>query len=356
MTLLLTPETAQFRETFGVAHALMNAPMADIAGPALAAAVSNAGGLGILAADFMTPEETAAAVKELRGLTDRPFAVNVRSPARGAFDEKGAAETEEALEALKADLGCAGVRFSLPDFEKQLDVLIALKVPAVSVTFGGIREVYAEKLTAAGIRMIAAATTLREVKVMRSAQAHCIVVQGIEAGGPRLNFEVADTEAQVGLMSLIGPAARVSNVPVAACGGIMTGRQAAAALMLGAGAVQAGTVFLAAPESGAHPAHKRALQFASDSTTRLTRVASGRLTRVIANGLIEAAEEARADRAAYPAQLSVMRPVEVAARRENRDDLMEFACGQGACEARALPAAKIAEKLIRECAEAGFDL
>ena len=72
----------------------------------------------------MTPEETAAAVKELRGLTDRPFAVNVRSPARGAFDEKGAAETEEALEALKADLGCAGVRFSLPDFEKQLDVLM----------------------------------------------------------------------------------------------------------------------------------------------------------------------------------------------------------------------------------------
>ena len=352
MTLLLTPETAQFRETFGVAHALMNAPMADIAGPALAAAVSNAGGLGILAADFMTPEETAAAVKEVRGLTDRPFAVNVRSPARGAFDEKGAAETEEAFEALKADLGCAGVRFSLPDFEKQLDVLIALKVPAVSVTFGGLREVYAEKLTAAGIRMIAAATTLREVKVMRSAQAHCIVVQGIEAGGPRLNFEVADTEAQVGLMSLIGPAARVSNVPVAASGGIMTGRQAAAALMLGAGAVQAGT----APESGAHPAHKRALQFASDSTTRLTRVASGRLTRVIANGLVEAAEEARADRAAYPAQLSVMRPVEVAARRENRDDLMEFACGQGACEARALPAAKIAEKLIRECAEAGFDL
>ena len=77
---------------------------------------------------------------------------------------------------------------------------------------------------------------------------------------------------------------------------------------------------------------------------------------MIANGLIEAAEEARADRAAYPAQLSVMRPVEVAARRENRDDLMEFACGQGACEARALPAAQIAEKLIRECAQAGFDL
>lgn len=346
---------ARFAAWAGVRYPILNAPMADIAEPELAAAVSEAGGLGVLAADFYSADDIRQAVADIRRRTEKPFAVHLRAERLQPMNTTEVTRINEALVDLKAELEAAETT-SLPDFEAQLDALIELKVPFVYVSFGGLREIHAEKLQAAGIRMIAAATCLREVKVMRSAEADAVVVQGVEAGGPRLNFEVSDDEAQVGLMSLLGPASRVATVPVIASGGLATGSQVAAALTAGASAVELGTAFLRTDESRAHPAHKAALPFLTDIEPRWEKTGSGRLTRARVSGLTEALAGAEIDAAPYPEMWSAMRSVELAARRDNRDDLMEMACGQGAPLAREGSAADVVARLVQECADAGVVL
>lgn len=346
--------TSRFCALTGVTLPLMNAPMADIAGVEMAAAVSEAGGLGVLAADFMTPEALSDAVADIRRRTSRPFAVHLRAEIRRAMNEAEIDRINDALVELKEEIG-AGAVTALPDFSQQFDALLKAGPAVAYVSFGGLREAQAEALRRAGIRLIAAATTLREAKVMRSAEADAVVVQGAEAGGPRLTFEVADDAGRVGLLSLIGPAARATGLPVIASGGLMTGAQIAGALVAGAGAVELGTALLRTEESRAHPAHQAALSFLSDSGAQWQRTTSGRLTRGVRTGLVEALEAADVAAAAYPEQWMAMRSIELAARRQNRDDLMEMACGQGAPLARTGRVADVVATLVREGREAGLE-
>ncbi len=351
----LTERIDRFKTLAGVRLPILNAPMADVAGPELAAVVSEAGGLGVLAADFMTGDAIREAVAEIRRRTEKPFAVHLRAEVLRPMDEAEIDRINEALADLKDELACEA-RATLPDIEDQIDAVIETKTPVVYVSFGGLRESQSERLAAAGVRMIAAATCLREVKVMRSADADAVVVQGAEAGGPRLNFEVADEAAQVGLMSLIGPADRATGLPIVASGGIATGAQAAAALVAGASAVELGTAFLRTNESRAHPAHKAALAFLTDTAPQWEKTGSGRLTRGIVSGLTEALAGAEIEPAPYPEMWAAMRPVQLAALRDGRDDLMEAACGQGAPLAREGSAADVVKRLVQECAAAGVTL
>lgn len=308
----IAERTARFTDLFGGTLPIMNAPMAGAATPEMAAAVSNAGGLGVLAGDWLSAAGLKNEITRVRELTDRPFAVNLRAKDKvGAsryFDtpehQAAARRVAAALSDLAVDCGLPAdyEQAQLPDFEEQLEVVIACNVPLVTVAFGGLREEYADALESKGVVVLGAATTLREAKVMRSAGVAGVIVQGVEAGGPRLNFERDDDASLVGLMSLIGPAARATQLPVVASGGIMTGAQMAAALTAGASAVMLGTALLRTPESAAHPAHKAILPYTDDSGTVLTRVVNGRLTRVVENGLIEAMRAAGLQDAAYPCQ------------------------------------------------------
>ena len=340
---------------------VMNSPMAGIATPEMVAAVSNAGGLGVLAGDFLAPPDLECAVLKTRALTDRPFAVNLRARDKEGksqfFDneqERAKAQSvARALGDLAVDLGLPEeyAPAQLPDFEAQLDCVLTLGVGHVCVSFGGLREVYAEMLEKAGVVMIGAATTLREVKVMRSAGVNTVVVQGAEAGGPRLNFEASDENSLVGLMNLIGPAARASGLPVVASGGIMTGRQMAASLMAGASGVMIGTALLKSSESKAHPSHKEALSFTGDNATVLTRLYDGRLARVVDNAFIGAIADAGLNLAGYPNQWKVMYPLAEAARSCDRDDLMPMYAGQGSDLAQNAPTQTIVARMIREANE-----
>lgn len=350
---LLNQRAEQFKRLFGADIPVMNAPMTGITTPEMVAAVANAGGLGVLCGDRLAPDALRAAIRRTSELTNRAFAVNLRVPAKR---ENTAHEQEvhEAVKDLKELLGCS-TDFALepiPTFEEQFDVLVEERVPIVSVSFGGLREIYADKLKDLGVKMIGAATTLREAKVMRSAEVDAVIVQGAEAGGPRLSFEQPDTQSVVGLMSLIGPSVRATQLPVIASGGIMTGQQMAASLLAGACAVQVGTLLLRTPESAAHPLHKQALEWATDATTQLTRVFNGRLTRVIPNGLVEAIEDAGIELCDYPSQWRVMAPIHEAARRQDRDDLMPMPAGQGAGMARAVTTQAAVERLMAECRQA----
>ena len=320
----LQERLADFRRLTGVELPIMNAPMAGVTTPEMVAAVSDAGGLGVLAADFLDADEITRAVARVREKTDKPFAVNLRVP---VFEKNvDITPLTQALQALREELGCPET-IELPDFDAQFDAVLDASVPVVRVAFGGFREIYADKLKDRGVRIIGAATTLREAKVQRAAGADAVVVQGAEAGGPRLSFESRD-EDLVGLMSLIGPAGRATRLPIIASGGIASAFQMAASLVAGAYAVEVGTYLVRTRQSTLSKAYDSALEFACDTDARLTRLISGRLTRALPGALFQALKEADIAALPYPAQLTALLPIYRAALEKERYDLVPLSCGQ----------------------------
>lgn len=342
---------ARFLEVTGVRLPLMNAPMAEVTGSALTAAVCRAGGLGILAGDELSPEELAESIDEVRRLVgvNARFAVNLRvPPAKSPTSEDRECQRKmlSALEDLAADLGLeAGTLEPLPDFDAQFDVLLQKRVPLVSVTFGGLREEYDDRLKQAGIAWMGTAATLREAKVLRAAGADMVVVQGVEAGGPRLNFESSEEEAAIGMSVLASHAARATRLPVIASGGIAEPQQVYAALAAGASAVMVGSALLRTPESAASESFKSVLPLLSDVSMRLTKCFNGRLTRVYPSELVQALDEAGLTYAPYPLQREVMRPILRAAVRQGRDDLACLPAGQSAMLAREEPVEAVVQRL-----------
>lgn len=342
--------TNHFTALLGVRLPVMNAPMTQAAGPAMAAAVCRAGGLGVLTGDALEPAELADAIDAVRRLAgdQARFAVNLRvldlkrpSAEALALQEK----MRHALEDLSADVGAepAGL-IKLPDFDAQFEVLVQKKVPVVSVTFGGLREEYDERLKEAGILWMGTAATLREAKVLRSAGADVVVVQGLEAGGPRLNFENTDEEAALGMTVITAHAERATRLPIVASGGIGTPEQVYAALAAGASAVMLGSALLRTHESEASASFKALLPMMSEVSVRLTRCFNGRLTRVYPSDLVRALEDAGLTFAPYPLQREVMQPILEAAARGGRDDLDCLPAGQSAMLARE---ESVAEALAR---------
>lgn len=343
---------ARFVSVAQVRLPVMNAPMAEVAGADLAAAVCRTGGLGVLAGDELSPQELASAIDRVRELAGEKarFAVNLRVPPAAS----PAAEQLErqrrmlhALEDLAADVGVEpATTRKLPDFDAQFEVLLQKQVPIVSVTFGGLRETYDERLKAAGIAWMGTATTLREAKVLRAAGADLVVVQGVEAGGPRLNFENTDEQAALGMTVLTAHAARATQLPIVASGGIGTPEQVYAALAAGAGAVMLGSILLRTTESNAAASFKSLLPLMSDVSVRFTRCFNGRLTRVYPTDLVHALEDSGLEFPDYPLQREVMRPILEAAAKLGRDDLACLPAGQTAMLAREEPVSAALERLL----------
>ena len=198
------------------------------------------------------------------------------------------------------------------------------------------------------MRVIGAATTLREAKVQRAAGGDAVLVQGSEAGGPRLSIESSDEDA-VGLMSLIGPASRATGLPVVASGGVATGRQMASCLVAGACAVEVGTYLVRTEQSALHGAYRTAMEFACDTDARFTPLISGRLTRALPGALFQALKDAGIKALDYPAQLMAMRPIYRAAARCGRDDLLPLSCGQSIPLGVPIDAAQALSVLVRDC-------
>ena len=318
----------------GIEVPLLSAPMTSITTPELVAAVSNAGGLGILAADLMSPEEIISAAAQTKRLTDRPFGINLRIPPRDRGSLEQAEKVAYALSDLRKELGLEEKvdfsRFSEPEFESQLEAVLETGVPVVSCTFGGFREVYGEKLHQAGVYILGAATTLREAKVQRAADSDAVILQGVEAGGPRLYFESDPEEASVGLSVLLPEAARALKLPLIASGGIGSAFSVKGAMMAGASAVMVGSALACSPEAGAPKLMRDAMIAASDTATCLTDLFSGRLERVMKNGLIEALSRAGVRSAGYPYQRYIMQDMMEAAVRAGRQDLLRMPVGQAA--------------------------
>ncbi|MFE0642284.1 NAD(P)H-dependent flavin oxidoreductase [Streptomyces sp. NPDC058877] len=347
-----TPDTTtlppgRFGELVGTPLPVVQGPFGGgLSSVELAAAVSEGGGLGSYGAHIHTPEEITALVARLRAATDRPFAVNLWVPQEGERDELPAAALAAHVERLRPSYEDLGVRpptaddvRAWPDFDAQLDALVAAAPPVISLVMGPPPVRLVTEARRRGIVLVGTATTVEEAVTLEEAGVDAVVASGSDAGGHRGAFLRPVRESLVGTFSLVPQVADAVSVPVVAAGGIADGRGVAAALALGADAVQIGTGFLAARESGASAVHRRVLGTPEARTTVLTRLFSGRTARGIPNDFVRdmAAHEEHVP--PYPVQNALMGPLRRAAAEQGRPEYVNLWAGQAAALAQEAPSA-----------------
>jgi nitronate monooxygenase len=336
----------------GIEHPILLAPMAGSGGtPELAAAVSNAGGLGAWGGAYATPDEIAATVRCMRQLTSRPFNINLFA---GGYATDSAIDPRPMLDIMAEAHAALGlpppVLPPVPKspFAEQLEAVLAERPPVFSFTFGLPTPEQIAALKQRGIAVSGTATTVLEARQLAQAGVDAIVAQGAEAGAHRGGFAAPFEESMVPLSELVRGIRGAVDVPVIASGGLMDGRDIAAALALGAAAVQLGTAFLPCPESGAPAAYKRALLDAKSDTTVITRAFSGRPARGIKNTFISMMEAKPEAILPFRQQNDLTRPMRNAAGAQGAAGYISLWAGQGVARSRALPAAELVAQLLDE--------
>jgi len=332
-------------------HPVIQAPMAGGADtPELVAAVGNAGGIGFIGAAYLTPEQIADSARRVRELTPRRFGINLFAPLP--------ARPEQSLDAAIARMAPYHAELGLPppaapqlpadQFDAQLVAALESDAAAISFTFGLLPVAAVAAIKARGVPLIGTATTVAEAIALRDSGVDAIVAQGSEAGGHRGTFLGDFADAQIGTLALVPQIVDAAGLPVIASGGIMDGRGIAAALVLGATAVQLGTAFLTCHESGVPEVYKSAILQAGENATRITRAFSGRPARGIVNRFMA---EVDADGGAiprFPIQNVLTRAMRTAAARQGRPEFLSLWAGQGLRLARRLSAAALVARLVAE--------
>ncbi|HEX4009487.1 MAG TPA: nitronate monooxygenase [Solirubrobacteraceae bacterium] len=334
---------------------IVGAPMAG--GPstaALAAAVSQAGGLGFLAAGYKPVDAVAAEIDAVRERTSEPFGTNVFSPPEVQAPESAVADYARGL---AADAERYGVALGPPGFDDdyyvgKLELMAGARVPVVSFTFGTPRPESVAALHERGCAVWVTVTSPHEAAIALAAGADALVAQGTEAGGHRGFFRDDADHEEYGLVVLLRLLAAETDVPVIAAGGIMDGPGIAAALCAGAAAAQLGSALMLTPEAGTSIPHRDRLT--RPAPTRLTRAFSGRTARGIVNRFMD---EHDADApAAYPQVHHLTTPIRAAARQAGDPEAVNLWAGQGHALARDAPAGALVAELAASAARTLADL
>jgi nitronate monooxygenase len=306
--------------------------------PELAAAVSNAGGLGFLAAGYLPPDVFAEQLRRTRELTSEPIGVNVFVLDDVEVDNDAVAAY--ALE-LEPEAEARGVQLGKPRFDddwlaEKLEVVVRADVEVVSTTFGCLAADTVARLQESGTRVWATVTAAHEARAARDAGVDALVVQGAEAGGHRGAWR-DDGEATPlpELLALIDV-----GLPIVATGGIVDRDGVAAVLAAGAQAAQVGTAFLLCPEAGTSEPHRRALRGGGE--TAFTRAFTGRCARGIVNRFMREHQNAPA---AYPHIHHLTAPLRAAARAAGDADGINLWAGVNFARAEERPAAEIVASL-----------
>jgi nitronate monooxygenase len=338
-------------------YPILLAPMAGEAAKApLVAAVSNAGGLGMLGAGYMSPEKLLATIAEIRALTSRPFGVNLFVTEPAERDRGGVEAMAAALARYHAELGIGAP--ALPasleeNYQQQMEAVLSAGVPAFSFTFGVPSAQQMEALKAAGTCVMGTATTVDEALELERRGADVVVAQGAEAGGHRGTFLGAAFEnAMIGTMALVPQVVDAVRLPVVAAGGIADRRGVRAARALGASAVSVGTAFLTTIESAVSDAYKLALTGPASRVTGVTRVFSGRHARGVRNRYMDEMRAFEASAPVYPVTNALTRDMRQAASRQGRAEFLSLWAGQAAPLARNWSVAQLMEELREGCSQA----
>jgi nitronate monooxygenase len=342
--------TNTLTERLGLTYPIIQAPMASATTPALAAEVSEAGGLGSLGLGTSTAEAAAAEIQRFRQMSDKPLNANFF-----CHEEPGdVIGTGEGMRRRLAPFYQEHNAGDVPEpslpygtFTAEHAAMLAVEKPAVvSFHFGLPDEDLLAQVRATGAFILCSATTVAEARALEIAGVDAIIAQGLEAGGHRGTFLGGDMTNQPGLFALLPQVCRAVSIPVIAAGGIVDGHTAAAAFMLGASAVQVGTAFLRNAETKISDPHRRALAQAGDESTRVTRLHSGKPARAIRNRLLDELADAEEHIAPYPAQRSLVAPL----GGKGDGAYMALWAGQNVGLTREMPAADLVRTLAQETA------
>lgn len=316
---------------------------------ALAAAVTEAGGLGFLAAGYKTADAVRGDIDGFRSASRGPFGVNVFTPPAAAADPGAYGPYLERLEteAARAGTTVGTPRFDDDQFDAKIDLLGEARPPVVSFVFGCPSAEVISGLRGAGSFVLVTVTTPGEAAEAAAAGADGLVVQGYEAGGHRGSGQNDDQPAY-GLISLLQLVRERVTLPLVAAGGLSSGRGLAAALAAGAGAGQIGTAFMLCPEAGTAAVHREAIT--SAEPTSVTRAFTGKPARGIVNRFMREHDEHAP--AAYPEVHYLTAPIRAAARKSGDPDRVNLWAGQAHELARAESAADVVARFSREAREA----
>lgn len=330
-----------------IKYPIIQAPMAGgITTPELIASVSNAGGLGSLAAGYMSPESIRNAIVKIRSLTDKPFAVNLFIPEKHHASKQQIDSMVTILKKVCAKYTQEITTIKPPfsySFAEQIQVILEEKIPIFSFTFGIPDDSWLKKLKINKVKLLGTATNLSEAILLERKGIDMIVAQGCEAGGHRGSFLDKPENALIGNFALIPQIVDHVKIPVIAAGAIMDERAIVAALIFGASAVQMGTAFLTCPEAGTHTKYKKLLLSTTQDNTALTRAFSGKLARGIKNKFMAKMELYQNQILDYPIQNALTRQTREIAAQKGLTDYMSLFAGQAAYLSRGIAA----DKLIR---------
>jgi nitronate monooxygenase len=344
----------------GLEYPIIQGPLGGLSSQRLTASVSNYGGLGSFGAHGLEPEAIRKVVSEIRGLTPKPFAMNLWVSME---DEEASASTEKAFRRSLAPLekhieSVGGVKPSYRPyepirFEDQVQVLLDEGISAFSFIYGIPSKQILDEFRRKGIALIGTATTVDEAIALEKAGVDVIAASGSEAGGHRGSFLQASEDSLTGTMALVPQVVDAVRLPVVAAGGIGDARGVVAAFALGAEGVQMGTAFLACEESGANALHREALLSGQAKQTALTRGFTGRLARGIKNRLLDDLNQNDVEILPYPLQRALVRNLSAPAEKAGRPELLPLWAGQSANLSRCTSVRALLDTLVKEVSEVG---
>lgn len=311
---------------------IVQAPMVGASDERMAIAACRAGALGSLAAGALSGPEIRARARAIRDATDAPFAINL-FVVRDAVPDP--AEVDAAIERLRPWYSRLGLepperpnRWG-PDFEENFAAVLEIAPAAVSTVFGPLLPEEVAALKARDVAVIGTATNVAEGLAWRDLGADALAAQGAEAGGHRGGWLGDQALGAMGAFALTPLLRQATGLPIVAAGGVMDGRGVAAALTLGASAVQIGTALLRSDQSTISPAWRSALEAALPDATVLTRAFSGRWARGLENAFTREMRAVERDVPAYPVQNRLTQPMRAAAAKAGDPDLISLWAGQG---------------------------
>ena len=343
----------RLQQLLGIELPIIQAPMAGVQGHALAAAVSNAGGLGSLPCAMLDAAGMRKELTALKAQTARPFNVNFfcHTPPTPSADRE--AGWRAALAPYYAEFGIDAGKIPAgagrnPFSAAAADVLAEFRPAVVSFHFGLPPRELLTRAKSLGAKILSSATTVDEARWLEAQGVDAIIAQGLEAGGHRGIFLSEDLSTQVGTFALLPQIVRAVKVPVIAAGGIADAQGVATAMALGAAGVQLGTAFLLCPEATTSAVHRAALKSEAARHTALTNIFTGRPARGIVNRIMREIGPMSAAAPAFPLATAAIAPLRAKAESAGSGDFSPLWSGQNASRCREVPAAQLTRELAAD--------
>lgn len=334
---------------------LLLAPMAGSGLSALAIAVANAGGLGAIPCSSISVDKAEAEVAAFRAAVNAPINLNF-------FAHQPVAPTSEAnarwlgrlapyFEEFGVDASALPAAGGRAPFDDAMCAMVeSLRPEVVSFHFGLPSDALLARVKRSGAVVLSSATTVGEGLWLEAHGCDAVIAQGYEAGGHRGNFLTDDMNAQPGIMALLPQLVDALRVPVIAAGAIADGRSTAAALCLGASAVQVGTAFLLSPEATSLPVHRDALRHARDDNTAITNVLTGRPARGVINRIMREVGPMSSDPLPFPLAGGPLTPLRAITEKAGKGDFQPLWSGQSGAMSKEIPAVDIARTMLSDAA------